>query len=62
LGGELPSGDAWFTDETLAVYTLENPEKAENILSTIFERKTADVDAIREVLNTDAHALSAGAL
>jgi hypothetical protein len=62
LGGELPSGDAWFTDEALAVYTLENPEKAENILSTIFERKTADVDAIREVLNTDAHALSAGAL
>jgi hypothetical protein len=62
LGGDTPSGHAWFTDDALAVYTLENPEKVEAILSTIFERKTADVDAIREVLSTDSHALSAGAL
>jgi hypothetical protein len=62
LGGELPSGNAWFTDEALAVYTLENPEKVEDILSTIFERKTADVTVIRDVLTTDSHAMSAGVL
>lgn len=62
LGGELPSGYTWFTDEALAVYTLENPEKVDDILGVIYERKTADVSVIREVINTDAHALSAGAL
>lgn len=62
LGGELPSGNAWFTDEELAIYTLENPEKVESILSLIFDRKTADIATIREVLSTDSHALSEGAL
>lgn len=62
LGSDSPSGYPWFTDEALAVFTLENPEKVEGILSTILERRTADVAVIRDVLTADAHAMSAGVL
>lgn len=53
---------AWYSDEKLVEYTLANPEKVQQILDIIIERKSADVELIREHVESSAVALSSGVL
>lgn len=62
LGGALTDGTAWFTDQNLATYIMDNPDKVDAIIEVISERRTGDAEVIKNVLSTESLALSSGVL
>lgn len=51
-----------FADESLVELVLGNPDKVDGIASIVIERRVPDTDLIREILASDAVAMSSGVL